>query len=68
LAGVKGIYQIEFTKDDCIRSGIVKRILERYELDEQILLGETNPYDLDVEYNPIVEILNIEEEEYDFVE
>jgi phosphate starvation-inducible PhoH-like protein len=68
LAGVKGIYQIEFTKDDCIRSGIVKRILERYELDEQILLGETNPYDLDVEYSPIVEILNIEEEEYDFVE
>ena len=68
LGGLKGIYQIEFTKEDCIRSGIVKRILERYELDEQILLGENNPYDLDVDYNPVTEILNIEEEEYDFIE
>ena len=66
LAGLKGVYQIEFTKDDCIRSGIVKRILERYELEEEIYLGETNTYDIDVDYNPAVEILDIEE--YQFVD
>ena len=66
LAGLKGVYQIEFTKDDCIRSGIVKRILERYELEEEIYLGETNTYDIDVDYNPVVEILDIEE--YQFVD
>jgi phosphate starvation-inducible PhoH-like protein len=66
LAGLKGVYQIEFTKEDCIRSGIVKRILERYELEEEIYLGEHNPYEIDVEYNPAVEILDIEE--YQFVD
>jgi phosphate starvation-inducible PhoH-like protein len=66
LAGLKGVYQIEFTKDDCIRSGIVKRILERYELEEEIYLGEHNPYEIDVDYNPAVEILDIEE--YQFVD
>jgi hypothetical protein len=66
LAGLKGVYQIEFTKEDCIRSGIVKRILERYELEEEIYLGEHNPYEIDVEYNPSVEILDIEE--YQFVD
>lgn len=66
LAGLKGVYQIEFTKDDCIRSGIVKRILERYELEEEIYLGEHNPYEIDVEYNPAVEILDIDE--YQFVD
>jgi phosphate starvation-inducible PhoH-like protein len=66
LAGLKGVYQIEFTKDDCIRSGIVKRILERYELEEEIYLGEHNPYEIDVDYNPAVEILDIDE--YQFVD
>jgi phosphate starvation-inducible PhoH-like protein len=66
LAGLKGVYQIEFTKDDCIRSGIVKRILERYELEEEIYLGEHNSYEIDVDYNPAVEILDIEE--YQFVD
>jgi phosphate starvation-inducible PhoH-like protein len=66
LAGLKGVYQIEFTKDDCIRSGIVKRILERYELEEEIYLGEHNAYEIDVDYNPAVEILDIEE--YQFVD
>ena len=66
LAGLKGVYQIEFTKEDCIRSGIVKRILERYELEEEIYLGEHNPYEIDVDYNPAVEILDIEE--YQFVD
>jgi phosphate starvation-inducible PhoH-like protein len=66
LAGLKGVYQIEFTKDDCIRSGIVKRILERYELEEEIYLGEHNPYEIDVDYNPAVEILDVEE--YQFVD
>jgi len=66
LAGLKGVYQIEFTKEDCIRSGIVKRILERYELEEEIYLGENNSYEIDVEYNPAVEILDIEE--YQFVD
>jgi phosphate starvation-inducible PhoH-like protein len=41
LSGVEGIYQVEFSKEDCVRSGIVKRILERYELEEQIVLGES---------------------------
>ena len=52
LGKLKGVYQIEFTKEDCIRSGIVKRVLERYELEEQILLGENNQYELDFNYNP----------------
>jgi phosphate starvation-inducible PhoH-like protein len=52
LGKLKGVYQIEFTKEDCIRSGIVKRVLERYGLEEQILLGENNQYELDFSYNP----------------
>ena len=52
LGKLKGVYQIEFTKEDCIRSGIVKRVLERYELEEQILLGENNQYELDFSFNP----------------
>jgi phosphate starvation-inducible PhoH-like protein len=49
FGGVSGVYQIEFTKEDCIRSGIVKRLLEQYELEEQISLGEWNPYTLDID-------------------
>jgi phosphate starvation-inducible PhoH-like protein len=49
LAGLKGCYQIEFTAEDCIRSGIVKRVLERYELEEEIVLGESNPFELNLE-------------------
>ena len=49
LAGMKGAYQIEFTAADCIRSGIVKRVLERYELQEEIILGESNPFELNLE-------------------
>ena len=49
LAGMKGAYQIEFTPEDCIRSGIVKRILERYKLEEEIILGENNPYELNLD-------------------
>ncbi len=41
LSGLEGVYQVEFSKEDCVRSGIVKRILERYELEEEILLGES---------------------------
>ena len=55
LAGVKGVYQIEFTAEDCIRSGIVKRVLERYELEEEIYLGEGNKYELDFSFNPFAE-------------
>ena len=33
LGKLKGVYQIEFTREDCIRSGIVKRVLERYEIE-----------------------------------
>ena len=46
---MKGAYQIEFTPEDCIRSGIVKRILERYKLEEEIILGENNPYELNLD-------------------
>jgi phosphate starvation-inducible PhoH-like protein len=49
LGGVSGVYQIEFTSDDCIRSGIVKRVLERYEVDEPIVLGENNTYCIDID-------------------
>jgi phosphate starvation-inducible PhoH-like protein len=51
LGGVEGIYQIEFTKDDCIRSGIVKRVLDRYEEEEKIELGEVNRVPLNIEYS-----------------
>jgi len=64
LGKLKGVYQIEFTKEDCIRSGIVKRVLERYELEEQILLGENNQYELDFSYNPFTnEEESVENEE-----
>lgn len=43
LGMVYGVGQVEFTREDCIRSGIVKRVLEQYEKDEQIYLGETQP-------------------------
>lgn len=46
FGGVDGIYQVEFNKDDCIRSGIVKRILETYERDEIIELGEHNKFEI----------------------
>jgi len=49
FGGVDGVYQIEFTREDCIRSGIVRRILERYEMEEQIYLGEKNPYLIDID-------------------
>jgi hypothetical protein len=46
---MKGAYQIEFESSDCIRSGIVRRVLERYELEEEIKLGESNPFELNLE-------------------
>jgi phosphate starvation-inducible PhoH-like protein len=51
LGGIKGVYQVEFSKDDCIRSGIVKRILEKYEEEEIIQLGECNLSPLNVDYS-----------------
>jgi phosphate starvation-inducible PhoH-like protein len=51
LGGISGIYQIEFSKDDCIRSGIVKRILDKYEEEERIELGECNRVPLIVDYS-----------------
>jgi phosphate starvation-inducible protein PhoH and related proteins len=55
FGGVYGIYQIEFTKDDCIRSGIVKRILETYENENPIYLGESNPYPLNMDIDVLIE-------------
>jgi phosphate starvation-inducible PhoH-like protein len=55
LGGVEGIYQIEFSNADCIRSGIVKRVLERYEEQEKIELGEVNPTQILVDYTPVEE-------------
>jgi hypothetical protein len=46
---MKGAYQIEFSASDCIRSGIVRRVLERYELEEEIILGESNPFELNLD-------------------
>ena len=60
LGGVQGIYQIEFSNADCIRSGIVKRVLERYEEQEKIELGEVNPTAIIVDYTPIEEDVFIE--------
>jgi phosphate starvation-inducible PhoH-like protein len=51
LGAVEGVYQIEFTREDCVRSGIVKRILERYEEEEKIELGECNRVSMFVEYS-----------------
>ena len=55
LGGVEGIYQIEFSNEDCIRSGIVKRVLAKYEEQEKIELGEVNPSQILVDYTPIEE-------------
>jgi phosphate starvation-inducible PhoH-like protein len=55
LGGVDGIYQIEFSNEDCIRSGIVKRVLAKYEEQEKIELGEVNPTQILVDYTPIEE-------------
>lgn len=49
MGGVNGVYQIEFTREDCIRSGIVKRVLEQYEKEELIYMGEVNPYKIDID-------------------
>jgi phosphate starvation-inducible PhoH-like protein len=46
FAHVFGVCQIEFTKEDCIRSGIVKRVLEKYEDDFNLELGEQNYYNM----------------------
>ena len=41
LLDVQGIGYIQFDKDDCIRSGIVKRVLERYETELDVVLPTT---------------------------
>jgi phosphate starvation-inducible PhoH-like protein len=41
LLDVQGIGFIQFDKDDCIRSGIVKRVLERYESELDVVLPTT---------------------------
>lgn len=51
LGAIEGVYQIEFSKEDCIRSGIVKRILNKYEEEEHIELGECNLKPLYVNYS-----------------
>jgi len=51
LGGVRGVYQIEFTSEDCVRSGIVKRVLEKYEEEEKIELGECNVSPLIIDYS-----------------
>ena len=42
LGGVEGVHQIEFGKEDCVRSDIVKRILEQYKDEHEVLMGEKN--------------------------
>lgn len=51
LGGIDGVYQVEFSQADCIRSGIVKRVLQKYEEQEKINLGEVNPNPLIVDYH-----------------
>jgi phosphate starvation-inducible PhoH-like protein len=46
LGGVDGVYQIAFSQNDCIRSGIVKRVLDRYAHHENVELSETNPFQI----------------------
>lgn len=69
LGAIQGVYQIEFSKEDCIRSGIVKRILNKYEEDERIELGEYNLKPLNVDYSiyesDLIEYPHIEYEEAD---
>lgn len=49
LGGVDGVYQIAFSQDDCIRSGIVKRVLDKYAHHENVELSETNPFQIILE-------------------
>lgn len=69
LGAIEGVYQIEFSKEDCIRSGIVKRILNKYEEEERIKLGECNLKPLNVDYSiyesDLVEYPHTEYEEVD---
>lgn len=69
LGAIEGVYQIEFSKEDCIRSGIVKRILNKYEEEERIKLGECNLKPLNVDYSiyesDLVEYPHTEYEEID---
>lgn len=69
LGAIEGVYQIEFSKEDCIRSGIVKRILNKYEEEEHIELGEYNLKPLNVDYSiyesDLVEYPHTEYEEVD---
>lgn len=58
LGGIEGVYQIEFSNEDCIRSGIVKRVLEKYEEQEKISLGEVNPTPIIVDYQQEDEIID----------
>lgn len=63
LGGVNGVYQIAFTREDCIRSGIVKRVLEQYEKEEIIKLEERNTYKIEIDER----LENEYAEEYDSV-
>ena len=69
LGAIEGVYQIEFSKEDCIRSGIVKRILNKYEEEEHIELGECNLKPLYVDYSiyesDLIEYPKLEYEEVD---
>jgi phosphate starvation-inducible PhoH-like protein len=49
LGGIAGVYQIAFTQEDCIRSGIVKRVLGQYEKEEIITLKENNPHPINID-------------------
>jgi phosphate starvation-inducible PhoH-like protein len=49
LGGINGVYQIAFTQEDCIRSGIVKRVLEQYEKEEIITLKERNLHPINID-------------------
>lgn len=67
LGAIEGVYQIEFSKEDCIRSGIVKRILSKYEEEEHIELGEYNLKPFYVDYSiyesDLIEYPNMEYEQ-----
>jgi phosphate starvation-inducible PhoH-like protein len=63
LGGVNGVYQIAFTREDCIRSGIVKRVLEQYEKEEVIKLEEKNTYKIEIDER----LENEYAEEYDTI-
>jgi phosphate starvation-inducible protein PhoH and related proteins len=55
LGGINGVYQIAFTQEDCIRSGIVKRVLEQYEKEEIITLKEKNLHPINIDERGINE-------------